>query len=298
MTTLTNLDDAKAAAARGALFVVSHSGGKDSQAQMIKVLEIVPASQVVVVHADLAEVEWAGTREHAEAQAKAAGVPFVAAKAHTKAGDDLTFLGMAARRHAQRPEVPSWPSSSTRQCTSDLKRGPIAREVRAYAKANGYTEIVMVEGLRAAESPKRAKLDAWTKDARNSTGGRTWWVWLPIHQMTTAEVFATIKAAGQEPHWAYAVGNDRLSCTFCIMGSRGDAQRGAIYNPALFAAYVEMERRTGYTAHMSRKSIEEVAGMTVAQAQAANADIKAGRRPGLPVIQDEPARDIPPCMGR
>jgi hypothetical protein len=54
---------------RGALFVANHSGGKDSQAMLIKLLEIVPASQMIVVHAALGEVEWEGALELAEKQA-------------------------------------------------------------------------------------------------------------------------------------------------------------------------------------------------------------------------------------
>src|SRR5262249_46314776 len=43
------------------------------------------------------------------------------------------------------------------QCTSDLKRGPIEREVRRYADARGFAIIVNVLGLRAEESAGRAK---------------------------------------------------------------------------------------------------------------------------------------------
>ena len=44
---------------QGALFVLNHSGGKDSQAQMIEVLKHVPARQILVVHATLGRFEWA-----------------------------------------------------------------------------------------------------------------------------------------------------------------------------------------------------------------------------------------------
>jgi len=47
---------------RGALFAVNHSGGKDSQAMYLVLRKIVPSSQLVIIHADLAEVEWAGRR--------------------------------------------------------------------------------------------------------------------------------------------------------------------------------------------------------------------------------------------
>ncbi len=239
----------------GALFVVNHSGGKDSQAMLIHVLEVVPAAQVLVVHATLGESEWPGALEHAQQQADAAGVPFLVAQA------SKTLLGMVERRHATRPEVPSWPSASTRQCTSDLKRGPITREVRRYATARGITRIVNCMGLRATESSGRAKRPAWSDHAEHGAAGRSWYDWLPIHTLSTADVLTTVHGAGQQLHPAYAMGNERLSCVFCIMASASDLRNGALRNPELYARYVEMERRTGYTLHMSRKSLPELTGV-------------------------------------
>ena len=146
----------RAEIAAGALFVVNHSGGKDSQAMLIRVLSLVPVSQILVVRATLGEAERPGALEHARQQAEAAGVPFIVAEA-TK-----TFLGMVERRFQGRPEVPSWPSASTRQCTSDLKRGPITREVRRYVSARGITRIVNCMGMRAAEISARAKKSTWS----------------------------------------------------------------------------------------------------------------------------------------
>lgn len=240
--------------ASGALFVVNHSGGKDSQAMFIKLLERIPARQMLVVHASLGEAEWPGALELAQKQAENAGATFVVAHAVK------TFFGMVARRHAERPDAPSWPSAKHRQCTSDLKRGPIQREVRRYAKANGFARVVNCMGLRAGESANRAKLSIFERNAKNSIASREWFDWLPIHTMSTADVFATISGAGQEPHPAYAMGNERLSCVFCIMASKRDLQNGAKHHPALFAKYVELEQRTGYTMHMSRKSLTELVG--------------------------------------
>lgn len=234
---------------RGALFVANHSGGKDSQAQLIRLLAIVPKAQMVVVHASLGEMEWPGALELAQTQAEAAGLPFIVARA------EKTFLEMVERRFAGRPTVPSWPSASTRQCTSDLKRGPIAREVRRYAKAHGFTLIVNALGLRAEESPGRAKRPTFSLNDRQSNSVATWYEWLPIHELTRDEIFGMIRTAGQEPHWAYASGNERLSCVFCIMGSKRDLANGAKHRPELLAKFVELEQRTGYTMHQSRKPL-------------------------------------------
>lgn len=39
---------------RGALFVVNHSGGKDSQAMTIALQSVIPTDQLVLIHADAA----------------------------------------------------------------------------------------------------------------------------------------------------------------------------------------------------------------------------------------------------
>jgi 3'-phosphoadenosine 5'-phosphosulfate sulfotransferase (PAPS reductase)/FAD synthetase len=238
----------------GALFVANHSGGKDSQAMLIRLLEIVPVHQLLVVHASLGEAEWKGALEHAQQQAVAAGLPFVVAHAVK------TFFDMVEHRFAVRPGPNSscWPSASNRQCTSDLKRGPIEREVRRYAKEHGFSRIVSCMGIRGQESPGRAKRPTFSRNVRGSIAGRDWYEWLPIHDLTTDQVFQTIAGAGQSAHWAYGAGNQRLSCVFCIMGSPRDLANGARHRPDLYAKYREIEQRTGYTMHQSRKPLDEL----------------------------------------
>lgn len=239
---------------QGALFCVNHSGGKDSQSMLVELLKIIPAKQLIVIHAALGEVEWEGALELAQKQAHDAHLPFIVARAVK------TFLEMVEHRFKVRPgpNSPCWPSSSNRQCTSDLKRGPIEREVRRYAKEHGYTKIVSCLGIRAQESSARSKRAALSINTRGSIAGREWFEWLPIHHYSEAQVFETIRAAGQQPHWAYAAGNRRLSCVFCIMGHPRDIANGAKHRPDLYAKYVEIEQRTGYTMHQSRRSLQEL----------------------------------------
>ncbi|MEL7893476.1 phosphoadenosine phosphosulfate reductase [Vreelandella neptunia] len=248
----------------GALFVANHSGGKDSDAQLIKIRSVVPASQLLVVHASLGKFEWPGALELAEQRALSAGLPFIVARA------SKSMFDMVLRRFEKRPEVPSWPSSSTRQCTSDLKRGPIQREVRRYAKANGFKLVVNCLGFREQESPARRKRKVLSKMGI-SNSVLTWYEWLPIHQMKVEEVFWSILGAGQQPHYAYglkiidgkpvATKNSRLSCVFCLFGSANDIKHGGREHPELLAEYDAMEKRTGYTMHMSRVPLIEIVGV-------------------------------------
>ncbi|MGH3711778.1 MAG: phosphoadenosine phosphosulfate reductase family protein, partial [Pseudonocardiaceae bacterium] len=108
---------------QGALFVVNHSGGKDSQAMLIVLRGLVPEEQLVVVHAELPGVEWEGTQEHI--RATIGNLPLIVAKARR------TFMEMVEARGR-------FPSPMQRQCTSDLKRGPIQREVRRHLKARPW----------------------------------------------------------------------------------------------------------------------------------------------------------------
>jgi 3'-phosphoadenosine 5'-phosphosulfate sulfotransferase (PAPS reductase)/FAD synthetase len=246
------------------LFVVSHSGGKDSQAMMIDVLAHVPASQMLVAHASLGNIEWPGALELAREQAQAAGVPFIVAKAVFLDGRPKSFLDKLKHQWDRRQDAPPFPSVNNRWCTGELKTQPIEREVRRYAKAHGYTTVVMCVGLRAQESEDRRAKVPFEHKPKKSCQGRAWFEWLPIHALSTLDVFQTIEAAGQQPHWAYAQGNERLSCKFCIYGSKGDLAHAAKKDPALFAEYVRWEEITGYTLHMDRVPLAEL----VAQAQA------------------------------
>lgn len=233
--------------ARGALFVVNHSGGKDSQAMYLAVRDLVPRDQIVIVHADLGEVEWDGAVEHIKATTS--GEPLHVCRARR------TLLQMIEERGM-------FPSPSLRQCTSDLKRGPIERTIRRL----GAKLIVNCMGMRAEESCSRAKLTPFKFNERNSKAGREWYDWLPIHGMSTAEVFARIKAAGQEPHPIYAAGMTRFSCCFCVMASKADLTTAARLNPALYRKYVELERSTGQVMLMPTKkhgrlTLEQVTGV-------------------------------------
>jgi DNA sulfur modification protein DndC len=244
--------EALALVQRGALVVVNHSGGKDSQAMLIKIRALVPAAQILVVHAHLPEVEWADTEAHARASAE--GLAFVVTRSRK------TFFEMVEHRG-------NWPSPQQRQCTSDLKRGPIEREVRRWIKTHDLPGLVLnCMGMRAEESSKRAKLQPFRQrpDKATTSGAiREWWDWLPIHHYQVGEVFGAIEAAGQQPHWAYSKGMSRLSCCFCIMASAHDLRIAAAENPALYARYVETEKRLGKTVFMRGKApvgLEEVTG--------------------------------------
>lgn len=245
-------DEVKKLIDDGAIFYVSHSGGKDSQAMYTLVKQVVPETQIVVVHADLGEVEWDGVQDHIKANTDH---PVNVVRANK------TFLGMVEKRR-------KWPSAAYRQCTSDLKRGPIFKFIRNDLKARNTTLAVNCMGLRAQESSARAKKKPYSYNKMQSCDNRVVrhvYDWLPIFDFTTEQVFRTIYEAGQEPFWAYEK-NERLSCVFCIMGCVNDLRHGVEQRPDLFKKYVELEKKIGHTMFMKGKepiSLEEHVGIKV-----------------------------------
>jgi hypothetical protein len=158
-----------------------------------------------------------------------------------------------------------WPSVSCRQCTSDLKRGPIMKFIRHDLKARGAKIAVNCTGIRAEESPARSRKEPFKLNDRESKAGRQVYDWMPIFELTTAEVFQAIAQAGQKPFWTYTR-NERLSCVFCIMGSLNDLRHGAEQNPELYAKYVVLEKKIGHTMFTRGKepvSLEEHTGIPV-----------------------------------
>ncbi len=225
----------------GALVVCSHSGGKDSQAMYALLAQLpLQAEQLIVIHATLGVVEWPGVIAHIKAN--------IREEHHLLLAESVkSFIQMVLRRGM-------WPSPSTRQCTSDLKRGPIERELRRYIKRRGLSgQVISCMGMRAEESAARAKRGPWKFSARNSKSGRRWFEWLPIHDMIVEEVFETIAGAGQKPYWSYSRGMQRLSCKLCIMASASDLTISAGLNPEMYAMYVLMERLLGHTFSMPGK---------------------------------------------
>lgn len=222
----------------GALFIVNDSGGKDSQCMKALLMELVPKDQLVIIHAHLPGVEWDGTMEHIERYNY--GVEFHVVQA------GKTLFDMV--RHRRR-----FPDAKNRQCTSDLKRGPIDKKIREVSKQKGCKLIINCMGIRAEESVSRSKKRPFTFNWQQSRAGRKWYNWYPIFDYSIAEVWQTIERAGQQRHWAYDGGMTRLSCCFCILASQADLKTAARLNPELYQKYIELEQEIDFTMVMPGK---------------------------------------------
>lgn len=259
---------------QGALFFVSHSAGKDSQAMYLYVTKHVPHDQIIVIHSDLGKAEWAGVQSHIKAT--------INHRLNVVTNSKRDFFGMVRERGM-------FPSPKFRQCTSGLKVQPINVLIRRIMKEHDCLIGLNLTGIRAEESPNRKKkVDAMVAKTgtamdynKNLTifnrfdcpegktdskgrvkrlqdfnspkdGERLVFDWLPIFDWTTVDVFQAIKDSGQLPHWAYLKGMSRLSCAFCIMARKSDLKISAQNNPELLKEYVALEKEVGHTMFMSK----------------------------------------------
>lgn len=244
------------------VILVNSSAGKDSQAMLTHVVELADAAgveraRIVVVHADLGRVEWQGARELAERQAAAYGLRFeVVRRERGDLLDQIEARGM-------------FPSSTARYCTSDQKTSQVAKlmtRLAAEHRAAGDTASIRILnclGIRADESPARAKKAAFGPDTAATNGRRTVNRWLPIFDWSTDEVWATIRRSGLPHHPAYDAGMPRLSCVFCVLAGQKELVLAARLNPELAAEYVAVEARIGHRFRndLSMKQIVDLASV-------------------------------------
>jgi 3'-phosphoadenosine 5'-phosphosulfate sulfotransferase (PAPS reductase)/FAD synthetase len=262
------------------------SAGKDSQAQLDYLVSLATEQgcldKLVVVHCDLGRIEWEGTKELAERQARHYGVRFEVVRNENWA-DLLERIESRGK----------FPGRATRYCTSEFKTGQVrklATRLVKEARANGLgmagrqVRILNCLGIRAQESPKRAALQPYKHHAQfrpNGKPGNGWtnslrWVdeWLPIHAWTEAQVWARIKASGVEHHPIYDLGMPRLSCSFCPLASFSANVKAATLRPELAQEYADLEARIGhnYADHFTMADVIAAAKRAEAEAAAIKVD--------------------------
>ena len=238
------------------VILLNSSAGKDSQCMIDVAVEKadeagVPRSLLTVVHCDLGRVEWPGAAELAERQAGLYGLRFL--KVTRPQGD---LLDEIERRGM-------FPDAANRFCTSHHKTNQVLKIVtRLVNEVNerrvltwktplkklgfGPVRVLNCMGMRAQESPKRAKKPPFRFDGGASNGKRHVDEWLPLHGWTEEEVWERIRASGVPHHPAYDQGMSRLSCSFCVLASRADLVRAATLRPDLAEEYEGLEARIGH----------------------------------------------------
>lgn len=254
------------------LIAVSSSGGKDSSV-MLRAIALLAEEQGVkdrvhVIHSTFSE-EWPGADAMARGQAEMFGLKF-----HLVGKVNSELTGKTLLDYVEHRQ--KWPDSPNRFCTSDFKRGPIEKQIKALTPLsrkpfNRPYRVLDVWGLRGDESPKRAKRPQLDKNKRLSNGVRQTDTWMPIKDWNEIKVWKIIRENGIPVHYAYGLGFKRLSCRFCIYASRDTLMASALQSPELFSKYVEVEKKIGFK-FTQALSLEEI-----------DVAIKKGEKPSGPL---------------
>ena len=108
-----------------------------------------------------------------------------------------------------------FPSPKGRFCTEELKTAPITKQVVIPLLKAGKG-VRSWQGVRAAESPRRAKMKM------HELMDYGIWVYRPLLHWDAAEVFAIHRKHGIKPNPLYLKGMGRVGCMPCIMSRKGE----------------------------------------------------------------------------
>lgn len=210
--------------------VINFSGGKDSSAMLAYICEKYPDA---IKHCVFADTGW----EHPDAEAWSRMVcAMFGLELHVVKAAKKDFMSMVERRGM-------FPGMAQRQCTSDLKRDPISKWIRANCKSN---LVVSAMGLRAEESPARKKRKRLSRIKRQTNGKRTVWEWLPIQDWSETKVLSYLEEKDIPLHPVYKY-LKRFSCRVCIFMTKHDVRQVSVNDPQAIEIISDLEDKIGFT---------------------------------------------------
>jgi 3'-phosphoadenosine 5'-phosphosulfate sulfotransferase (PAPS reductase)/FAD synthetase len=268
--------------------VVFFSGGKDSVACVLKLIEMgVDRSKVELHHHDVdgregsTLMDWPVTRSYVQAAGDALGMKvFFSWKVggfegemlrHNSGTQPVTFTrgdgtlvttgGDRSKNNTRRkfPQVSA--SLQSRWCSSVVKIEVGDRLINNDERFL-IGKTLVVTGERAEESAGRAKyatFEPHRRDNRNGRKGR--WVdhWRPVHGMKEEQIWNMIERHRVFAHPAYWVGLGRASCKNCIFGSAKQWATMSAHAPENFKQIADYEVEFGYTIHRTKSVVEQAA---------------------------------------
>jgi len=224
-------------------FVVNHSGGKDSTRMLGLVRKKFPDWPTYVVMADTGFEHQSPVSAADWARLRCAEFSLTLTVVRNP---KRTYLEMVEQRGM-------FPSLQFRQCTSDLKRGPIDKFIRSLP----HKVIVNCIGIRAEESNSRSRLSPLTLNQALSTRQRTVYNWLPIFDKTLSDVLAWhwVNAIRLHPVYIPEYHKDgttggylrRFSCRVCIFSTDADLNAIHLHDRAAFDLIAGLEHKLNFT---------------------------------------------------
>lgn len=249
--------------------IVAFSGGKDSTAAVVKLLEMgVPREKLVLWHHDVdggrAFMDWPVTRGYCAAfgQAMALGVRFswreggferemlrdqsptapVTFESH--GGTTVTVGGTGPEgTRLKFPQVSA--DLKVRWCSAYLKID-VARRVFSNDPRYERGRFLFVTGERREESTARSNY-AEIEEHSSTNQKRRVDQWRAVIDWKETEVWDALRRWRIRPHPAYYLGWGRVSCALCIFGDPDQWASAKALMPNAFNRVAEYERRFGVT---------------------------------------------------
>jgi 3'-phosphoadenosine 5'-phosphosulfate sulfotransferase (PAPS reductase)/FAD synthetase len=242
----------------GAPVCIGVSGGKDSCAAAFATNDYLDSvghrGPRVLVHSDLGRIEWRDSLPTCERLATALGLELIVVR--RAAGDMMDRFLVRWDNNVARYAalecvklILPWSTPSMRFCTSELKTAVICREL--IRRFPGQT-ILSVSGIRRDESTGRSKAPTAKEQSKltSITHGTRGLDWHPIAGWLKDDIFSYLEEKSFPLHEAYVIyGTSRVSCSFCIMSSKGDMAASASCpdNHDVYREMVELEARSTFS---------------------------------------------------
>jgi len=261
------------------LIIVSFSGGKDSTACVLDLLERgVERERIELWHQDVdgngkSFMDWPVTRAYCQAFADSLGLAIrfqhkdggfrgemlrdnEPTAGVTIDGDDGP-VALAASKQAKNGTRRKFPQVSAdlsvRWCSSYLKIDVAARAITNDPRLSNAS-VLFVTGERGEESPGRARY-ALVEKHRTSTKRRRVDHWRIIGDWLESDVWGIIKKWSINPHPCYYLGFSRCSCMACIFGNSDQWATVRELSPDTFKEIAEYEQEFDSTIHRTKSVI-------------------------------------------
>jgi 3'-phosphoadenosine 5'-phosphosulfate sulfotransferase (PAPS reductase)/FAD synthetase len=263
------------------IFVVAFSGGKDSVALVLWLLEEGVPKEKIELHHHLIDgnegdqfFDWPCTHGYVQAFGNALGIRVYMSWRHggfrkmiTRKNETITpvkWQGKHSSKIQQAGGTRGTPSTtmiypqvsgdlSLRRCSPILKIDVMGTVLNNDVRYKNKT-ILVLSGERGEESPSRAcyaKTEPDRSDLRNPKRNNTPFRHIdrhrPLRDWTEDQVWAIMERHRIQPHPAYELGFGRCSCAFCIFFSKNQAATARYVLPDQARQVAEYEELFGKT---------------------------------------------------
>jgi hypothetical protein len=256
--------------------LICFSGGKDSIAAFVKVLESGVDMRKVELHHQLVDgttsrlMDWACSRSYVDKFGQAFGMPVIhswreggieremnrtnqrtAPVSFYGRDGQLRTVGGDRGKESTRRKFPQQSADlKVRWCSGAAKIDVFARILTNDERFQNK-RVLVVTGERAEESKARAEYATFEPHRADLRHGKTVTRhidhWRPIHGYSEAKVWDSLKRHRINPHPAYWVGFSRCSCKTCIFLGPGEWATVRTYMYDSFAPIANYEAEYGVT---------------------------------------------------